>query len=94
MHTLTELVSTFGRLFPSLSENVLYYLEGPNTIRIHPESETTRDRDLIFVYDGRLDYKLLTFTCYQREEKDILNLRNELSTIQTNFKNYKRSCLK
>ena len=90
MHTLSELISTFETLFPNLAKDVIYYYEGPNCIKIHPNIGI----DMVFLYNNRLDYKLCTINCYRQELDNVLNLRKELSIAQTNFNNYKRSVKK
>lgn len=98
-YPLTSLISAFCDKYLSQcdtfcdkSDDFTYFLEGPNTLLV--KIDNNPNNDIIFVYNGLNDYKFLTVKCYNREMKALKELRNELSTCQTNFKNYKRSVKK
>lgn len=84
----------FCNMFPQYgsSENITYYPRGNNTIKV--EFKNPNFTTLIFSYNNKRDWKLITECMYNEEEKAVETLRNELSICQTNFKNYKRSVKK
>lgn len=81
----------FCTMFPQFgsSENLTYYPRGNNTIKI--EFKNPNFPVLIFSYSNKRDWKLITECMYEEESKALEELRTQLSTCQTNFKNYKRS---
>lgn len=84
----------FCNMFPQFgsSENITYYPRGNNTIKI--EFKNPNFTTLIFSYVNTRDWKIVTETRNSSEENALETLRTELSTCQTNFKNYKRSVKK
>ena len=71
------------------SDEISYKFEAPNTIRVCFKHHTSPD--LIFAFEDRNNYKLMTASMYEKECKSIEELRSELSTSEQKFKNFKRS---
>ena len=99
VYSLSSLISAFCDKYLShcdtfcdKSDEITYFLESPNTLLVKFKDRSIDN--LIFVYNGDHNYKILTTKCYEREMEALKELRNELSVCQRDFKNYKRSVKK
>ena len=91
-HPLRSLISAFCDIYLSHcdeSDDFLYFFDSTNTIRCEPKDKTRPT--LIFTYNSRDDWKISTLRCANREDKALIELRNELTTQQNKFKDFKRS---
>ena len=88
-HPLSSLIAAFNDIFPSKSDDFLYYYDSTNTIRCEPKDKTSPT--LIFTFNRLEDWKLSTLKCANREDHRIEELRTELTTQQNKYKNLKRS---
>lgn len=81
----------FCTMFPQYgsSENIVYRILGSNTIKI--EFKNPIYPVLIFSYNHKHDWKLVTERKYNEEEKSIEELRTALSNQQTLNRNIRRS---
>lgn len=94
VYDLVYLMTQFGKLFPEIAldrDNVLYRTSSkqPNTLSI--EFRDKSKPTMIFVYNDRNNYKLMSKLCYDEEEKALLKLRNELTKVQKTLRSERRS---
>ena len=93
-YDLVYMMTQFGKLFPEIAydrENILYRTSSkqPNTLTVE-----FRDKSrpaMIFVYNDRNNYKLMSKICYDEEEKSLLKLRTELTKVQKTLRSERRS---
>lgn len=93
-YDLVYLMTQFGKLFPEIAldrDNVLYRTstKQPNTLSV--EFRDKSKPTMIFVYNDRNNYKLMSKTCYDKEEEALLKLRNELTKTQKYLRSERRS---
>lgn len=92
---LSVIIGAFCDKYLSLcdkSDEISYKFEAPNTIRVCFEHHTSPD--MIFVFESRTNYKLMTASMYETENKAIEELRKQLTISDNNLKNFKRSLSK
>lgn len=87
------LISRFNELFPTLVSkyNVPTYKTSskqPNTLQII--FEHSGGQKLIFVYNDRHNFKLMSEECFNEEEDAILKLRTELTKVQKTLRDERR----
>ena len=71
------------------SDEISYKFEATNTIRVCFKHHTSPD--MIFTFEDRNNYKLMTASMYEKECRSIEGLRSELTASEQKFKNFKRS---
>lgn len=90
-YSLSSLINAFCDKYLShcdKSDDFLYFYDSPNTIRVEPVDKSRPQ--MIFMYNGRDDWKLSTLKCATREDLSIKDLRKELNDTQSKFVNFKR----
>lgn len=93
IYDIKYLVSECNKSFPEIFESqndVIYKASNkqPNTLHIFFKGS---DRpEMIFVYNGIGDFKLMTAKCYIKENKSLMDIRSKLSNTQITLRNERR----
>ena len=88
------LIARFNEIFPTLVslDNIPTYRvssKQPNTLQII--FEHSGGQKLIFVYNDRRNFKLMSEQCFDEEEEALIKLRRELTNVQSILKNERRN---
>jgi exonuclease I len=92
-YDLVYLMTQFGKLFPEIAldrKNVLYRTSSKQLNTLSVEFRDKSKPTMIFVYNDRNNYKLMSKACYDEEEEAILKLRTELTKVQKTLRDERR----